>query len=289
MLLRVALLTAVASNLANIIARETLGLVPPWITAGKIAVLLAASLYYTRTDCYQLARYAGILLAITVLSFGTAYLGWTATWQGLFDTESFSGYFGSMISLKLLSTIPLLAILLYFFRSARRSYLVVGDLSVKAQPISWLGIKADWISWRRLSVLSAFAIAGGTLLLTLITVTGFSRPEQFAELSAHLPVILLLALINSVSEGFMFRNAILAPLHDLLPKEQVLLVAAAFFGMAHFYGAPSGVLGVFMSGLLGWYLCRSMYETGGLAAPWIIHFLQDVVIFSTLMLLGQFI
>ncbi len=289
MLLQVLLLTAVASNLANIIAIEALGMVPPWLTAGKIAILLAALLFYVRTDRPQLGRYAGILLAVTTFTFGAAHLQRTAAWQGLFDTASFSGHFGSMIALKFASTVPLLLLLLFIFGSASRSYLAVGDLSVKAEPIPWLGIKANSISWRRLAILSACAIAGGTLLLTLLTVTGFSRPEQLGKLPAHLPMILFLALINSVSEGFMFRNAILAPLRDLLPKGQVLLVAAGFFGLAHFYGAPSGVLGVFMSGLLGWYLCRSMYETGGLAAPWIIHFLQDVVIFSTLVVLGQLI
>lgn len=66
------------------------------------------------------------------------------------------------------------------------------------------------------------------------------------------------------------------------------MVAAAFFVVAHYYGAPGGIIGVIMSGVLGWYMCRSMYETRGFVAAWIIHFSQDVVIFSTIAVLGGF-
>ncbi|MFO8059974.1 MAG: CPBP family intramembrane glutamic endopeptidase [Bacillota bacterium] len=284
---RVVVLTAFASILADVIARETLGFVPTWLTLTKIAILLVATVHYARIGNRQLARYAGVLLALVAFSHGSAYLGRTAAWQAQFDMNSFTGHFGSMVSLKFLSIIPLTGLLLLLFRPPRRAYVAVGDLSARAEPIRWLGIKADCISWGRLAVYSAFAIAGGTLLLTLITVTGFAQAARLGELRGCLPVILLLALVNSVSEGFMFRNAILAPLRDVLPKAQVLLVAAGFFGMAHFYGAPSGVLGVFMSGALGWYMSRSMYETGGLVSSWIIHFVQDTVIFTTLMLLSQ--
>lgn len=137
-------------------------------------------------------------------------------------------------------------------------------------------------------MISGFAIAGGTLWLTLFTVTGFSLPKAVSRLPVHIPFIVPLALVNSLSGGFMFRNAILSSHRHVLPKHHVLLIAA-FFGMAHFHGAPGGFVGVLMSGVLGWYMSRSMYETGGLVAPLIIHFTRDAVIFTTLLLLGTFI
>jgi hypothetical protein len=97
-----------------------------------------------------------------------------------------------------------------------------------------------------------------------------------------------LALLNSFCEGVQYRSAVLGALKDILPKDQQVLIAAIFFGIGHFYGAPSGVVGVFMSGLLGWFLCRSMVETRGFVASWLIHFMQDIVIFSTIVLLGGF-
>lgn len=35
-------------------------------------------------------------------------------------------------------------------------------------------------------------------------------------------------------------------------------------------------------------MCRSMVETEGFVAAWIIHFFQDIVIFSTFAVLGGF-
>jgi hypothetical protein len=55
-----------------------------------------------------------------------------------------------------------------------------------------------------------------------------------------------------------------------------------FFGLAHYYGVPYGVVGVCMSGCLGYVLGRAMLESEGMLWPWFIHFLQDVVIFSFL-------
>lgn len=137
-------------------------------------------------------------------------------------------------------------------------------------------------------MVSGLLIAAGTLLLTLVTVTGFAQPVSLGRLPPLLPLILLLALVNSFSEGVVYRSSVLGPLREVLPKEQVLLVSAAFFGIAHYYGAPRGVLGVIMSGALGWYMGRSMYETEGFVCAWIIHFIQDVVIFSTVAVLGGF-
>ena len=40
-----------------------------------------------------------------------------------------------------------------------------------------------------------------------------------------------------------------------------------------------------MTGFLAWIMARSMLETRGMLAPWIIHFLPDVVIFFSYALL----
>lgn len=287
MTIKVVLLTAVASILADVIAKETLGFVPSWLPITKLTILVAASLYYwVFARNRRMAVYSVMLTALVAFPWLGALIARTPAWQGFFDMQSFAGHFSSMILSKLLGSVPVVLLLLLLFDSPKEAYLVKGDLSVKPEPSK---LYPDSTSWGRLSVYSAFAIAAVTLFLTLFTVTGFSVPETLSDLPRHIPMILLLALVNSVSEGFMFRNAILAPLKDVLPKGQVLLVAGGFFGMAHFYGAPSGVVGVVMSGLLGWFMSRSMYETGGLVAPWIIHFMQDVVIFTTFMLLLIFI
>jgi hypothetical protein len=65
-----------------------------------------------------------------------------------------------------------------------------------------------------------------------------------------------------------------------------LLLVAAYFGLAHFYGVPYGIVGVMMAGFLGWFLTKAMLETRGFFWPWLIHFCQDVAIF-TFMAMGS--
>ncbi len=95
-----------------------------------------------------------------------------------------------------------------------------------------------------------------------------------------LPVIIVLALMNSFSEEMNYRAALLATLNGVVSRQQAILLSAAFFGIGHFYGVPYGILGVAMAGFLGWLLGKAMLETGGFFWPWLIHFLQDVLIFS---------
>jgi hypothetical protein len=55
---------------------------------------------------------------------------------------------------------------------------------------------------------------------------------------------------------------------------------AVLFGMAHYYGVPYGFPGVILSGFLGWILSKAMIETKGFFWAWFIHFCQDILIFS---------
>lgn len=63
---------------------------------------------------------------------------------------------------------------------------------------------------------------------------------------------------------------------------QTLFLTAAFFGLAHYYGVPYGIIGVVMSTFLGWMEGKAMLETRGFFWAWFIHFWQDVSIFSFL-------
>jgi membrane protease YdiL (CAAX protease family) len=272
----------------EIVFRELAMPVPAWLPYFKIVVLLSLAVFLRRfrQQYGNLSGFAVVLSVFVALHEGSRMVLRTDGYKNLFAGSTwFVASVGSQIVLKLVVTLPMIALLLWMYGKPRSVYLVAGDLDVKAEAIPAFGIAGNWVSWRRLAVLSGLAIATGTLLLTLITVTGFSAPENLGALPGSLPFILLFALINSFSEGILFRNAVLGPLSGILPKAQLMLVAAVFFGIAHYYGAPQGVVGVLMSGVLGWYMCRSMYETGGLVAPWVIHFLQDVIIFSTLVAL----
>jgi uncharacterized protein len=98
---------------------------------------------------------------------------------------------------------------------------------------------------------------------------------------ALLPFVLLFSATNAWSEEIFSRFVIMAGLDGKVKPEIICLVSGIIFGVPHFFfGTPSGVFGVLMSGLLGWFLAKSVVETGGLGWAMLIHFLQDVMIFG---------
>lgn len=94
--------------------------------------------------------------------------------------------------------------------------------------------------------------------------------------------VLLFSLTNSFIEEAIYRIALLVPLVETSPPHLIYLVSAVIFGSAHVRGMPNGVLGVVMSGVLGYVLAKSVMETQGFFWAWWIHFLQDVLIMSAL-------
>ena len=282
-------LVLIASIAIDIILQQTIGYVPAELA--RIKILVLACIYFISFFSQKLRPLSGfllILLAVLTINMLTGFIQTTSFWKSTFNTASFAGNFGSSILLKIIGILPILAVLFLIFRSRSEFYLCIGDLKQKASRINWLGIKENQITWGKLAIISGLLISLGTILLTIITVTNVSEIKGLGNWLSYLPLILVLALANSFCEGLIFRSAIMATLKDELPKNQLILIAALFFGISHFYGAPGGPLGVIMSGLLGWYMCRSMYETKGFVSSWMIHAMQDVVIFSTIFLLGNF-
>jgi chromate transport protein ChrA len=104
----------------------------------------------------------------------------------------------------------------------------------------------------------------------------------FLQALPLLPVALFIAAINAFNEEFTLRAAPLTELGPVVGKQQALRITTVFFGFGHFYGVPSGLLGVLLSSFLGWFLGKSMFETKGFFLAWLIHFLPDAIIFTFL-------
>lgn len=281
-------LTLIASMLPEVIFRELLGTYPVWLAFVRLIILFIAGSVFQYQNNEQIAKYIIVLEVIVIFEMITRIIFLSQVWQDTFDGTSFVGNFGGSIVLRVISAIAVVVTLILLFKSPGAVYLTKGDLSTKAEAIKWLGIKNDSISWGKLAIISAVLISIGTMLLTVFTVTGSSANSNPDQLIKYFPFVILFALFNSLSEGIIFRSAVLGSLKDVLPKHQAIFTAALIFGIGHYYGAPSGILGVFMSGLLGWYMCRSMYETKGFVSSWVIHFMQDAVIFSTILLYGHY-
>jgi len=104
--------------------------------------------------------------------------------------------------------------------------------------------------------------------------------DAFEKALPLIPAALLIALINAFNEEFTLRAAPLSTLWNTVGKQQALMITTVFFGLGHFYGVPSGIIGVLLSSFLGWFLGKSMLETKGFFWAWLIHFLPDAFIFT---------
>ncbi len=254
----------------------------------KIAMLLTAVfLCLLVVSLRPLWKLAASLLVVNASFLMTAAIRSAPGWAALFSGAGFFQTIAGNVAVKLIGILPVAAALVFMMGSWQKAFLAPGRLSEKAGAIGWLGIPGGTIPWGRLSVISGLLIMTGTALLSILTATGFRLPNGTCRLVQSFPLILLLALVNSFCEGLVFRSAVLAPLKDGFPKMFAAAMPAFLFGIAHYQGIPGGALGALMSGVLGWYMTRAMYETGGFLPGWIIHCLQDIAIFSTLALLSQ--
>jgi membrane protease YdiL (CAAX protease family) len=270
--------TLAASLLPNILLQETTGSAPGWLLWGKLALM---ALLIAGTFVWQAIRPLRGLFAIFAVfllaSFAASLLVTIPQWRSWVSGATFTADMLETQLLKLFVALVMIAALFLIKRRRSAFFLVKGQLNAPAEPVRWLGIDKP-ISWSRLGPIAALCIALGTLVFLLLG--GAPPSDNIAQALPLLPVILIFAAFNAFSEQVSYRAALLATSHDVVGKSHALLLVAANFGVAHFYGVPYGVIGVVMAGFLGWFLAKAMLETRGFVMPWFIHFCQDVLIFS---------
>jgi hypothetical protein len=190
---------------------------------------------------------------------------------------SFSVSMLADLTLNLMVTLAMIAALLLMKKKRQDFYLAMGDLSAPAQPIRWLGVKAGE-RWNRLGLSLTFFISLGTL--SFLVIAGRPPLNIVVRVLPFLPAILLASALNAFNEEITYKASFLSVLEGPVGPLQALYMVAAYFGIAHYYGVPYGMIGVLMAGFMGWLLAKSMQETRGLFWAWFIHFWQDVWIFS---------
>lgn len=174
---------------------------------------------------------------------------------------------------------------LVFFRSYHPEsiqMLRIGDLSVVAGKEKVLGIngKSSWLS-NGLQLLFFISLATGIFMF--LGVRQANRLDAFEWW--FVPYVLLFSLTNSFAEEIIFRYGVIAGLANAYTAFTIQLVSAILFGLPHYSGSPGGGIGILMSGVLGYILCKATLETKGISIAWGIHFVQDVIIFTGLMMM----
>ncbi|MEY2510224.1 MAG: protease family protein [Verrucomicrobiota bacterium] len=154
----------------------------------------------------------------------------------------------------------------------RDLFLCKGNLAAPAQP---LGVSWMWLG-------PAFMLVFGLVLSGYLYLTVHPNFSVSERIIRTFPWSIAVATLNAASEEFQFRSVLLAHLRGVFRPAEMALLTAVFFGLGHYYGQPSGPLGVLMAGFAGWIWARSMIETRGGVWAFLIHFVQDIVIFAFL-------
>jgi len=271
----------IASTVPEIIWQESGHRMSFWFTGTESFLLVLAALavlWFSR-----LRGMARFLFALAGLNFGWDFLapavGQTPFFHLLSQNESWGArlFFARIPTL---SGILLLGFTLIGSRFTRRDlFLIRGNLSAPAQPIPFVGLQKP-IPWTVFgpALLVVFGLAL-PLFLYFTVYPDFTDPGRILHC---LPWILLVAALNAANEEFQFRSVLLAQLRNVVSPAEGVLLTAALFGLGHYYGQPSGPLGVVMAGIAGWVWARSMIETRGFVWAFFIHMVQDVVILSFL-------
>jgi membrane protease YdiL (CAAX protease family) len=164
-----------------------------------------------------------------------------------------------------------------------KQFLGKGQLSVIPEKEKWLGIngKSSWKS-NGLQLLFFISMATGIFMFLAVKYTNSLGNFQLS----FIPLIVLFSFTNALTEELIFRFGVVGGLFNDFSKLTIMILSALLFGLPHYFGWPSGIIGVIMSGALGYILCKATIETKGLSMAWTIHFVQDLIIFSALVMMN---
>jgi membrane protease YdiL (CAAX protease family) len=271
----------IASTVPEIIWQESGHRVSFWFTA--IECLLIVLTAFAILPFSRLRGLVRFLIAVAALNFAWDFvapeLGRSNFVQSLSQNASWGGRLFIARTMTL-SGLGLMGLTLIGSGATRRDlFLCRGNLAAPAQPIPFLGLRKS-IPWTVFGP-AVLVVFGGALPLFLY----FTLHPDFTtsgRMLRFLPWILLVAALNAANEEFQFRNILLAHLRNAVAPAEAVLLTATLFGLGHYYGQPSGPIGVVMAGFAGWVWARSMIETRGFAWAFLIHMVQDIVILSFL-------
>jgi len=160
----------------------------------------------------------------------------------------------------------------------------MGDVNAHISKITWLGVTGNE-TWLEIATSLGFFITLGTAIFMF-----FQLKKSGADFRYFLFSLLWsipFSMANAFSEEAIFRIGIISPLYGIFSVSAIVLVSGVVFGAPHYFGMPSGVVGALMAGFLGWLLAMSLVETQGLLIAWAIHFAQDVVIITSMILMNK--
>ncbi|WP_068614650.1 CPBP family intramembrane glutamic endopeptidase [Paenibacillus tuaregi] len=227
-----------------------------------------------------------LLISVIVIAMAPA-LVWIKKNQPLvltlFEREAYNREFSYQVTVLFLALI-LIAIVYGLTGKEGLAYLNLKRRDGQIRPEPWIGITPKQKeSWKSLGL--NFAVVITTVTAIVIYFQVIHGGSMSLDLFPGILLILLFALTNAFTEEIIFRFSFVAVVNKYGGSPYLAQgLAAATFGVIHYFGTPSGIPGVLMAAFIGWILAKSMIETKGFFWALLIHFLQDVVIFTALIM-----
>ena len=273
------MVTILVSTMPDIAFDTLTGGVPAWLTFVKIGLLLGLGLTASVWRALRpLRNYFIVMLVFFGLSVLRPLIDFT--WlplQAFFGSNIFDQRMQAEQTGKLVAALTTIGGLLVLGYKRHNFFLTCGNLRAPIEPVPLLGFpKRD--PWPRFGLQWALYIAAALAVMQYFS----QRPsiDLLLKIFPILPSILYYAALNAFNEEMVYRVPMLTTLKSVGGSKQALWMSAYFFGIAHYFGAPGGIVGGLLSIFMGWILGKGMLETRGLFWTWWIHFLSDIVIFS---------
>jgi membrane protease YdiL (CAAX protease family) len=265
--------TLMASALPEIIWQELIAPPSNWLLWTKVILLGTLIGLSLAWQAMRPLRDYFIMLLLLVLLMTPVVLSWVETaLQGLV-VPPFSERMLAMQVRGFGVAFIMIALLLLMKYNRSDFFLTKGKLDTPVELGTNPGLK-----WNHLLWLSSVCIVLGAL--GYLVSAGQPASNIVGQVLPLFPVVILFAASNAFSEEMRYRALLIAPVCPAVGKQQAILLTSLVFGLAHYLtGIPGGLVGVALTGLLGWLLGKSMLETRGSFWAWFIHFWGDVYIF----------
>ena len=269
------------STLPEIVLVKLTGSVPVWLTFSKMGLVLIASLVAFVWKPLQPLRnfFLALFFFFSLNQLRLSIDFSLPTLRSIFGNNVFDIRMQAEQTGKLIIALVMILILFILGYDNRDFFLTIGNLRAPIKPVPLLGFpKSD--PWPKFGLQWGFYIAAA---LAIVQYLGL-RPNMnlMIKVVPILPSILFYAALNAFNEEILYRSPLLATLEPVAGSRNALWISAYFFGIAHYFGTPGGLVGGIASIFMGWILGKGMLETRGLFWSWWIHFLSDIAIFSFL-------
>lgn len=273
--------TLLISTLPDIAWIELTGSTPPWLTEAKMGLLLILGVSaFIWKPIRPLRNFFLVMFAFFGLMELRLRFNFTfAPLQALFGHSVFDERMQAEQTGKLAVALVMISVLLVLGYKRRDFFLTRGNLRAPIEPVRLLGFPKP-APWPIFGLQWGFYIAIALAVVQYIVL----RPsgDLMLKVVPILPSILFYAALNAFNEEIIYRAPMLATVEPVGGSKQALWLSAYFFGIAHYFGTPGGLIGGVLSIFMGWILGKGMVETRGLFWTWWMHFLSDIAIFTFL-------